>query len=115
VSELADRRVQTSSKIQELQERLGDAETKAAGKACVYATGSYGRCEASTYSDLDLFILGKWDKEKGRHLKRLDEICIKADLIEVTRDLRIQEFSGWQIPCPLHRRRFYENPRYTGG
>lgn len=29
-----------------------------------------------------------------RLLKRLDEICIKADLIEVTRTLKIPEFSG---------------------
>lgn len=60
----------------------------------MYATGSFGRCEASQYSDLDLFIVGKVDDKGKRLLKRLDEICIKADLIEVTRILGIPEFSG---------------------
>lgn len=70
------------------------------GKACVYATGSFGRREAGPHSDLDLFMVGKRDGRPGREgiegslLKRLDEICIKADLIEATRELKIPEFSG---------------------
>jgi hypothetical protein len=44
---------------------------------------------------LDLFILGKSKPDRTESLlKRLDEICIKADLIEVTRELQIPEFSG---------------------
>jgi hypothetical protein len=79
---------------------LKEAADLADGKACVYATGSFGRCEASRHSDLDLFILGKGDGKagpdgvEGSLLKRLDEICIKADLIEATRKLKIPEFSG---------------------
>jgi hypothetical protein len=63
-------------------------------------TGSFGRCEASAHSDLDLFILGKGDGKPDRdgkqrsQLSSLDEICLKADLIEVTRDRGIPEFSG---------------------
>ena len=79
----------------ELAKRLEAAEALAGGKACVYATGSFGRCEASIHSDLDLFILGKSRSDRNESLlKKLDEICIKADLIEVTRELRIPEFSG---------------------
>jgi hypothetical protein len=84
----------------ELRDGLKAAEALAAGKACVYATGSFGRREAGPHSDLDLFILGKRDGKPGRDgiegslLKRLDEICIKADLIEATRRLGIQDFSG---------------------
>jgi hypothetical protein len=83
-----------------IRQRLSGAATIAAGKACVYATGSFGRREASVYSDLDLFIVGKKDGNlgpdgtEGSLLKRLDEICIKADLIELTRELAIPEFSG---------------------
>ncbi|MBI1353448.1 MAG: hypothetical protein GC160_03815 [Acidobacteria bacterium] len=72
----------------------------ARNKACVYVTGSFGRCEASAHSDLDLFIVGKRDGlrgpdgKEGSALKRLDEICIKADLIEATRALDFPEFSG---------------------
>jgi len=70
------------------------------GKACVYATGSFGRGEASSHSDLDLFIVGKRngkpgpDQKEGSLLKQLDDILIKADLIEATRELGIPEFSG---------------------
>jgi hypothetical protein len=52
------------------------------------------------HSDLDLFIVGKRDGKvgpdgkEGSLLKRLDEICIEADLIEATRQLRIPDFSG---------------------
>lgn len=100
MSELADRRAQTEGRLAELKEHLKDAEAIATGKACVYATGSFGRCEASLHSDLDLFIVGKSDGKarpggkEGSLLRRLDEICVKADLIQVTRELNIPEFSG---------------------
>jgi predicted nucleotidyltransferase len=79
---------------------LESAEKLASKKACVYATGSYGRGEASQYSDLDLFIVGlARSEDKGRErrrsmLSKLDEVCIKADLINLTRELHIQDFSG---------------------
>jgi hypothetical protein len=46
VSELTERRAQTSERIKELQRRLQDASTLVADKACVYAIGSFGRGEA---------------------------------------------------------------------
>lgn len=59
----------------------------------VYLTGSGGRGEAGRNSDLDLFILGR--EERGqRMLSRLDEIIVKADLIEESRRLDFPEFSG---------------------
>ncbi|MGH9742330.1 MAG: nucleotidyltransferase domain-containing protein [Candidatus Acidiferrum sp.] len=100
MSELAERRTRTADRIVELRARLKRAASLASGKACVFATGSFGRQEAGPHSDLDLFILGKRDGNpgtggiEGSRLKRLDEICIKADLIEATRELNIQEFSG---------------------
>ena len=100
MSGLAERRTQTEARLKKLRDQLTEAEARLAGKACVYATGSFGRCEASTHSDLDLFIAGKKDgrpgpdQKEGSLLKRLDEICVKADLIEVTRAAGIQDFSG---------------------
>jgi predicted nucleotidyltransferase len=100
VGELSDRRSQTQEKIQELRARLEAAAAFAAGKACVYVIGSFGRGEASKHSDLDLFIVGKGsgkpkrDGKPGSELSRLGEICIKAELIQVTRLLKIEEFSG---------------------
>jgi hypothetical protein len=98
LGELLERRErETKKRFQEMRKRLTPAEMRSAGKACVYATGSFGRCEASQFSDLDLFIVGKSTGGNGkeeRALSRLDEICVKADLVQVTRDLGIQEFSG---------------------
>ena len=100
MGELAKRRSETAERTVKLRERLKEAETLTRGKASVFSTGSFGRGEASEYSDLDLFIVGKRDGKpgpsgvEGSLLKRLDEICIKADLIEATRELKIPEFSG---------------------
>lgn len=92
---LAARRNETNLRLAEMQKRLAAAEKLVSGKACVYATGSFGRGEASRFSDLDLFIVGGSEQIGGRRLlSRLDEICVKADLVEVTRDLKIPEFSG---------------------
>lgn len=98
MKELHARRLQTEERFQVLKNSLSRAETIANGKACVYVTGSFGRGEASKYSDLDLFILGKNDAtdtgKRRSQLKRLDDICIKAELIHATRELKFPEFSG---------------------
>ncbi len=97
MSELANRRSKTSARILELKNELAAASSIANGKACVYATGSFGRGEASPHSDLDLFIVGNGTMNGGgeeRSLKRLEEIRLKAQLIEVTNKLKIPEFSG---------------------
>jgi hypothetical protein len=90
---LEARRAETDARFQQLQAALGAAEKLAGQKACVYATGSFGRREASKYSDLDLFIVGLGDRNR-RELSKLEEICIEADLIEATQKLGIPEFSG---------------------
>jgi predicted nucleotidyltransferase len=93
---LETRRSESDSRLEQLKNRLAEAERIADGKACVYATGSFARGEASSHSDLDLFIVGATDSKdrKKRLLTRLDEICVKAELIRVTRELAIPEFSG---------------------
>jgi predicted nucleotidyltransferase len=100
VGQLFDRRAQSESRLQMLRAKLSEAEDLAQGKACVYVTGSFGRCEASPHSDLDLFIVGKRDGKPGADgkerslLTHLDEICILADLIKIARELGFPEFSG---------------------
>jgi predicted nucleotidyltransferase len=85
-------------RLEKLKSKLNDAAKLASGRACVYAIGSFGRGEASEHSDLDLFILGNTKKnEKGeeqRLLSKLDEIRVKADLIEVTSEMGVPQFSG---------------------
>ena len=90
---LESRRRETTSRIEELRSELYQAEKLTSTKACVYMTGSFGRGEASRHSDLDVFIAGK-NNGNDRALRPLDEILIKADLIEATRKLEITDFSG---------------------
>lgn len=90
---LKARRQETTRRTEELSKHLREAEGLCNGKACVYMTGSFARGEAHISSDLDLFIVGQGTKER-RELKRLDEIRIKADLIEATQKFNIPEFSG---------------------
>ena len=90
---LVQRRTGTTERIKELQNKLTDAAKLCADKACIYATGSFARGEASQYSDLDVFIVGKGTPEKPG-LDPLDQILVKADLIAAIRELKIPDFSG---------------------
>ena len=90
---LEQRRKETTRRIEELRKELSDAEKLSGDKACVYATGSFGRGETTPHSDLDVFIVSRDEPDKSG-LSRLDEILIKADLIDATRKLDIPEFSG---------------------
>lgn len=88
------RRAETNNRFSEIQSLLKNSAKIADGKGCIYVTGSFGRGEASQFSDLDLFILGRSLKDGTRALGKLDEICIKAELVDATRRLHIPEFSG---------------------
>jgi hypothetical protein len=57
---------------------------------CIYTTGSYGRLEASIYSDLDLFFLID-DKTK---FSKISKTLIDADIIRACREMHLPEFSG---------------------
>jgi len=112
----AERRKFTDRRLEAIQGELGDAEEIAGGKACVYATGSFGRGEGCEHSDLDLFVLGLSkpdEKDNGgggqptevRAFSRLDEIRLKARLIEASRKTNFPEFSGdgeYLVHYPVH-------------
>jgi len=90
---LNQRRAQTAGRIKLLQAEVTRAEQLCCGAACVYVTGSFGRREASTHSDLDLFIVGL-GTHKDPALSRLNQILVKADLIDASKKLNLPEFSG---------------------
>lgn len=90
---LEERRAYTDERFKSLQQQLDMAEQRCNGKACIYATGSFARGEAHKSSDLDLFIVGQ-ETDGKRSLSRLDEIRVKADLIDVTQKAGIPDFSG---------------------
>jgi predicted nucleotidyltransferase len=90
-SQIDKRKDFTNRQTEKLQGKLstsGFSHTRKNADYCVYVTGSFGRQEACEHSDVDLFILG------GESFKRLDEICLKADLISSARALSLPEFSG---------------------
>ena len=93
MGELLKRRVETARRIETLRGKLGRAAALCGETACVYMTGSFGRCEASAHSDLDLFIVGQGTREAPA-LSRLNQILVKADLIEASKKLGLPEFSG---------------------
>jgi predicted nucleotidyltransferase len=94
VGELLNRRrAETTERVETLRKLLVVAEERCGDAACVYMTGSFGRGEPSPHSDLDLFIVGQCNRNVPA-LSQLDQILIKADLIQAGRILRFPEFSG---------------------
>jgi predicted nucleotidyltransferase len=94
MGEILDRRrLETAKRIEALRGELPRAAQLCGETACVYMTGSFGRGEASTHSDLDLFIVGQGSLEAPT-LSRLNQILVKADLIEANRKLGFPDFSG---------------------
>lgn len=98
------RRNYTVEKTDEIKRLLGESAGLIGDIACVCVTGSYGRLEASRHSDLDLFIVGKnkkIDDATKSHsrtleseLSRLNEICVKADLIAAARSIGVHDFDA---------------------
>ena len=95
---LEKRKVESAGRLDEIHSSLREHEIPLQGKACVYVTGSYGRREASQYSDLDLFIVGLTEPrpEIGsaprRRFTKLEETLLKADLIRTAKVLGYPEF-----------------------
>lgn len=60
---------------------------------CVYITGSYGRLEASKYSDLDLFFIELGNSVDNK-LNTIDASLLNASLIRTAKNLNFPDFSG---------------------
>lgn len=94
-------RQDSQDRFDALKSNLATAEILVTGKACVYATGSFGRMEAGPLSDLDLFIVSETDK-KAKYgqdviVNRLDgisEIKLKFQLIKAVEACGIAPFDG---------------------
>ena len=72
------------NEISELKDRTSDL--------CIYASGSYGRLEASKHSDIDLFFLHVGSKSKNK-ISEIQKTLIDSELIRITRELDFPEFS----------------------
>jgi hypothetical protein len=95
---IEERRQFSDDKFEHLRSSLVLAPEICKDRACVYATGSFGRREASEHSDIDLFIVSLSDEVgEGRtvrsRLSKLNEILLKAELIRVSDKLGFPPFS----------------------
>lgn len=60
---------------------------------CVYITGSYGRGEAHSESDVDIFFV-KSGSEETNKFTNVDKALLDAAIIKICRDLGFPEFTG---------------------
>ena len=68
-------------------------------KLCIYTTGSFGRREAGTHSDLDLFFV--YDGERS-DVGNINKTLIDADLIRLCERLGYPPFSGDGVYLKIH-------------
>lgn len=91
---LNQRQEYASQRLSTLRESIADiSELNGLNDLCIYATGSYGRLEASANSDLDLFFLRKGE-ERNNKVPAIAKTLIDADLIRICRSQSLPEFSG---------------------
>lgn len=99
---LAERKAATEERFGHVQSSLRPIEPLLGDYATVYATGSYGRGEASKHSDLDVFILTDTDEKKSPKLRGLDTIRVQAALIEAAEQAGLQPFSDEGVYLKPH-------------
>lgn len=71
---------------------------KAAGDSipdnlCAYVTGSYGRLEASPYSDIDIFFVLN-NSNAAERMPKVDEHHLYSALAKICKGLKLPEFSN---------------------
>jgi predicted nucleotidyltransferase len=81
----------STQRLTELRGKLSGIEALIGERACIYTTGSYGRVEASKYSDLDVFVV--IDETKPA-ISELDVTLAVAELIKASREFGLPDFSN---------------------
>lgn len=91
---LSSRRSATSERLARLQEHLRSSGTEVllGSAACIYATGSVGRGEATTHSDLDVFLVARDDVTPL--FGRLEFFQVASRLIDAARAGNFPPFSN---------------------
>lgn len=87
-AQFAERKLRQLSDRLTRQEVVHDPET-----TCIYVTGSFGRKEASLYSDLDLFFV-KATIAATNGFSRVDKTLMDAKLIHICSELDFPPFSN---------------------
>lgn len=89
-----DRKDYSLRRIEELKQALSSGRRIADAKACVFASGSFGRLEASGHSDLDPCIVALCDRKKDSKLSLLQEIRLKSEIVLAVETLGLDEIDG---------------------
>jgi predicted nucleotidyltransferase len=88
---LKERRDSSAERLQELRGRISAIpELSEQSNLSIYVTGSYGRLEAHSASDLDLFFISDGDRQVDRTAK----ILIDAELIRIAGAMGFPPFSN---------------------
>ncbi len=99
---LLDERLRYSTeRIEELKMAVQNNEDLKENDVCVYLTGSYGRREAHSSSDLDLFFLRSGSAETCK-LPRVEKALFDAALIKAARKLEFPEFTKGGAYLDIH-------------
>lgn len=78
-------------RLKEISNRMSQIPQLEDSSLCVFATGSYGRLEASENSDIDLFLI---DTDDIKQTSNLNKTIINAEIIKICRNLGLPEFSN---------------------
>lgn len=90
----ADRARYSKERLADLTKRVSKISgLKDFSKLSIYVTGSYGRHEASSHSDLDLFFIHN-DLKANSRIDRLKKILIDAELIRIVQEMGFPDFSN---------------------
>ena len=99
---LHQRKSNAEDRVNSIRDALSDSQdVPDAPNLCVYITGSYGRLEASQYSDLDLFFI-HLGSEKDDSISNVDKTLIDANVIKICRKLEFPEFTKGGIYLKIH-------------
>jgi Nucleotidyltransferase domain len=102
VDVLKSRQAYAARRIAALKRAVSSSSDIARHKdLCVYVTGSYGRLEASRYSDLDLFFVHNGTAREDK-LSNIDKALFDAELIKICRRLRFPEFTKGGVYLQVH-------------
>ncbi|CAC9625784.1 hypothetical protein [uncultured Gammaproteobacteria bacterium] len=88
--ELAEHKQFSEGRIAQFKSKIEKIPELQNNNLCIFVTGSYGRLEASKYSDIDLFFL---DTDERKLTSNIDIVLINSEIIKICRDLELPEFS----------------------
>ncbi len=90
----------SKEKLKTFIDKVSEIQVLKDNKLCIYTTGSYGRLEASEYSDIDLFFI---DTDDESSTSNIDRILIIAEMIGLCRKMNFPEFSNDGMYLSVHR------------